>query len=243
MKNLWTGKFTGPSGEHGIANAVVFMMLVIITGAFLTVAEDARGEPVADGSGYVIRLASISTRDFSEQDIRGVDVPSGQGFYATRFNKGGRTWRQLRLGVFSTRAEAVAVLRSVERKYPGAQITRVSSVDRRFATSGSIGRPAAVASSAETAARVAPGVTAEKTGKSSSFMDGLKKLSPVSWFGRKKDEEKPDAKTDAPATKQPGMARESENTPAQVANSNIQPVSVTARATPARVINACSCKD
>ena len=198
-----------------ITGQVLAALLVIMLAVLMTVPGVANGAQSGADSGYVIRLASSSGRDFSADDIRGAETRADQAFYATRFNRDGKQWRQLRLGFFNTRAEAESALRQLARHYPGAQITRATSADIRYASSEPVSRPAAVTRQPVSKAAIAE-TSAENistTTNKPSFLGGLSKLSPTSWFKRDKKEDASEARQAVTPTNQIIRTESTNNAP------------------------------
>ena len=116
----------------------------LMTGPAGAAASMAPAEQSATGvHGFVIRLASTS-RSFTANDADDLDIPAAHRVYITTFRKDGEVWQQLRVGFFAGKAEALAILKRIEPRFPGAQVTAVTSVDRKSSTVNLLAsRPAA----------------------------------------------------------------------------------------------------
>jgi len=195
MKNSRINKRALTVFSTGITAQVMAALLVIMSAVLVSVSGEVNAAQPAAESGYVIRLASSSARDFSAADVHGAGIHAEQAFYSTRFNRSGKQWRQLRLGFFRTRAEAESVLKKLAKHYPGAQVARATSADIRYASSEPVGAPAVVTRQPVNKAAKA-GTSAESmitTTQEPSITGGLSRLSPTSWFKRNREKDVPEA--------------------------------------------------
>jgi tetratricopeptide (TPR) repeat protein len=132
---------------------------------------------------YAINLAS-SVQTFTAAELPELDILLTYRIYTTQFDKDGRIWNRLRLGFFSSRQDAEAVLRKLLPYFPGAWVTPVSGEERtRSADAELDGRPGAVARKKQPlvpepdpAARVGGRVTASELEKMGELMSEAQQL-------------------------------------------------------------------
>lgn len=83
---------------------------------------------------YVVTLATSTEPEFRiTLSLEGVFRT-----YITNFRRKGVTWYRLRLGFFTSRKEAEALLPNVKGQYPRAWVTRVSKREKKHVMSGQI---------------------------------------------------------------------------------------------------------
>ena len=179
-----------------LLKAGMALVFVALLGMFATsvVSEAATAQDVEVANGYVIRLASRS-RQFSAADVEELGIPFEHRAYTTTFRKDGTEWQQLRLGFFGSKAEALAALRKIEASFPGAQVTAVSSADRRSVSTrllaSKVVTPSVpvqvVKAAAAPASHEAPGPADSARTKISSFFGKVGSL-----FGDKEKKAQPD---------------------------------------------------
>ena len=162
----------------------------LMTGPAGAAASMAPAEQSATGvHGFVIRLASTS-RSFTANDADDLDIPAAHRVYITTFRKDGEVWQQLRVGFFAGKAEALAILKRIEPRFPGAQVTAVTSVDRKSSTVNLLAsRPAAgkmPAQAVTDAAIPSPDVSSAPREAiretAASLLGKIKRFSQASWF-------------------------------------------------------------
>ena len=78
---------------------------------------------------YVINLAS-SIQPFSPAELPEVEAFSSYRLYTTLYDKKGKTWHRLRLGFFSSSAEATAIMNNLKGLYPQAWVAKASTRER-----------------------------------------------------------------------------------------------------------------
>jgi hypothetical protein len=118
------------------------------------------GRPVDAPSGkFVINL--MSTLDAQAPvSFASAATASGQRIYSTTVEIDGRTWYRIRLGFFTTKAEAAAALSGLSDDYPDAWIARVSDREsemfaREVATADSV-KPESAGTAPVAASAAAP---------------------------------------------------------------------------------------
>jgi len=74
---------------------------------------------------YAVNLASAE-RSWDRTALPHLDTPPSRRLYVTRFDRGGKAWHRLRLGMFETRAAAETAKAAVGARFPGAWVTPVT---------------------------------------------------------------------------------------------------------------------
>lgn len=112
------------------------------------------GKATADRGLYAINL------DSSKEPLAGVNsaVPQAAGwqFYSADTQVAGQTWYRLRLGFFSSEAEAETALRAIKADFPRAWITRVPVAEHQVADASPVAPAPAVAEQVPAVADSAP---------------------------------------------------------------------------------------
>lgn len=78
---------------------------------------------------FVINLLA-ARKKFSPEEVPVLEPMKGYTVYVREIQVKGETWYQARLGFFSTREEALRVLRKISEKFPGPWVSKVSVEER-----------------------------------------------------------------------------------------------------------------
>jgi tetratricopeptide (TPR) repeat protein len=109
-----------PAGAVNASRASNIVMAVTRT---VPLALDATGN-------YAINLASNKGTEVTPGSIIQLDAFNRFAAYAYSSEENGVTWARLRLGMFSTRADAEKVLQEVQAQYPDAWVARIDRSER-----------------------------------------------------------------------------------------------------------------
>lgn len=110
--------------------------------ALLPISAPAPAEPPLGVVRYAIQLSAGAVAATSA-GLPELSLPAGRQLYASDFERGGRSWRRLRVGFYASRAEALLELRALEGRFPGAWVAEVDSVEWQRASRGGEGAPTA----------------------------------------------------------------------------------------------------
>ena len=101
----------------------------------VTAAE--KSEEASLKGNYAINLAS-SLDPFSSTNVAPDPLYKRYRLYKSRFERNGKLWYRLRLGFFPDLGTAQDILNSMETKYPGSWITRVSDKEKQESAGSTI---------------------------------------------------------------------------------------------------------
>jgi len=115
-----------------LATAIVALFVCRAIMAQTDASQPIPSDKELERASYVLNLGS-NDKPIALSKVAAIELEGQYYLYVTQFQKAGKTWYRLRLGFFSSTAEAERVRKQLESRFHGLWITKISVTEHRTA--------------------------------------------------------------------------------------------------------------